>query len=105
MLTHETLINYEKPFINKCVIKVLYGDKKNVPSPRRLTCLSCILSTWLAASYGLHTIRKLDKISHILDFKLTLNECFNPKLKQKNIELHCYFINCWKKSGFKISSC
>lgn len=24
MLTHETLINYEKPFINKCVIK--YGD-------------------------------------------------------------------------------
>lgn len=45
MLTHETLINYEKPFINKCVIKVLYGDKKNVPSRRRLTCLSCILST------------------------------------------------------------
>lgn len=28
MLTYETLINYEKPFINKCVIKVVYGDIK-----------------------------------------------------------------------------
>lgn len=81
MLIYEIFINYEKLFINKCVIKVLYGYKKNVFFFCRLICFFCILSIWFVVSYGLYIIWKLDKISYIFDFKLILNECFNLKFK------------------------